>query len=75
MSAKSPLRISTEELDRLFDEGEVDILQFCDLTKTRRPGLEPGADKLPSATTWPVDFVTDEEDRARFAPRSSGVAA
>jgi predicted HicB family RNase H-like nuclease len=32
--------ISAEEFDRLFDEGEVDILQFCDMDNVRRPGLE-----------------------------------
>jgi hypothetical protein len=32
--------ISAEEFDRIFDEGEEDILQYFDLTKTTRPGLE-----------------------------------
>jgi hypothetical protein len=33
-------RITVEEFDRLFDEGEVDILQYCDMDSIRRPGLE-----------------------------------
>ncbi|MGQ2968009.1 MAG: type II toxin-antitoxin system BrnA family antitoxin [Allorhizobium sp.] len=33
--------ISAEELDRLFDEGEEDVLQYFDLTTARRPNLEP----------------------------------
>lgn len=33
-------RISAEELDRLFDEGKEDILQYFDLSKGRRPNLE-----------------------------------
>jgi len=32
--------ISAEEFDRLFDDGEVDILQYCDLNNIRRPGQE-----------------------------------
>jgi hypothetical protein len=32
--------ISNEELDRLFDEGEEDILQYFDVENARRPGLE-----------------------------------
>ena len=32
--------ISNEELDRLFDEGEADILQYFDMDNARRPGLE-----------------------------------
>ena len=33
--------ISAEELDRLFDEGDEDVLQYFDLTTARRPNLEP----------------------------------
>jgi hypothetical protein len=33
-------RISAEELDRLFDEGKEDILQYFDLSAARRPNLE-----------------------------------
>lgn len=32
-------RISAEELDRRFDDGE-DVLQYFDLASARRPGLE-----------------------------------
>ena len=32
--------IDAEELDRLFDEGEEDILQYFDMEHARRPGLE-----------------------------------
>ncbi len=35
--------ISAEELDRLFDEGKEDVLQYFDLTTERRPNLEPVA--------------------------------
>ncbi|QGG91249.1 CopG family transcriptional regulator [Agrobacterium sp. MA01] len=33
--------ISAEELDRLFDEGEEDVLQYFNLATARRPNLEP----------------------------------
>ena len=32
--------IDSEELDRLFDEGEVDILQYFDTDNVRYPGRE-----------------------------------
>jgi hypothetical protein len=32
--------ISVEEFDRLFDEGEVDILQYCDVENARVVGPE-----------------------------------
>jgi hypothetical protein len=33
-------RISAEEFDRIFDEGEEGILQYFDLENARRPGRE-----------------------------------
>ncbi|MGK7958689.1 MAG: hypothetical protein AB4063_26030 [Crocosphaera sp.] len=36
---KKPL-ISSEELDRIFDEGEEDIIEYLDFSTARRPGLE-----------------------------------
>ena len=35
----APPMISAEELDRRFDEGE-DVLDYFDLSRARRPGLE-----------------------------------
>jgi hypothetical protein len=34
------MTITTEELDKKFDDGE-DIDEYIDWSKTRRPGLEP----------------------------------
>ena len=39
--AEQQYAISTEEFDRLFDEGEVDILQYFDMDHATRPGLQP----------------------------------
>ena len=60
--------ISTEEFDRLFDEGEVDILQYCDLENARQPGLETRT----VAVELPVS-VHDalEEESARAGTRVS----
>jgi hypothetical protein len=33
-------QITTEEFDRIFDEGKEDIIQYLDLSTARRPGLE-----------------------------------
>ncbi len=32
--------ISSQELDKIFDEGEEDILEYLDFSKARRPGFE-----------------------------------
>ncbi len=32
--------ISAEEFDRIFDEGEQDVLQYFDMDNIRRPGRE-----------------------------------
>jgi len=45
------MAISTDELDRLFDEGEHDILQYFDTDHVRYPGREArtGAVEPPAA--------------------------
>jgi hypothetical protein len=40
VTAADGTRITFEEFDRLADEGEVDILQYCDTDNIRRPCLE-----------------------------------
>ena len=32
--------MKTSELDKIFDEGEEDVLQYFDLTKATKPNLE-----------------------------------
>lgn len=32
--------ISSQELDKIFDEGEEDIIEYLDFSTARRPGLE-----------------------------------
>jgi len=35
-----PIMIDAEEFDRIFDEGEEDILQYFDMENVRYPGRE-----------------------------------
>ena len=37
---KDTHKISAEEFDRIFDEGEEDIIQYLDMSTARHPGLE-----------------------------------
>jgi len=54
--------ISAEELDRIFDEGEEDILQYCDLNSIRRPGLEQQKISV-SLPNWMIDSLDKEAAR------------
>lgn len=69
MTAKS---LSTEEFDRIFDEGEEDVLQYCDLDKavvsdpafeTRRVNVDFPA--------WVVEALDREARRIGIAARPS----
>jgi hypothetical protein len=55
-------QISAEELDRLFDEGEEDVIQYFDLSKARRPGLEQQKISI-SLPNWMVDSLDREAER------------
>jgi hypothetical protein len=53
--------ITTEELDRLFDEGE-DITPYLDMSRARRPGLEPRRVNV-DFPTWMVAALDREAKR------------
>lgn len=55
-------RISAEELDRLFDEGKEDILQYFDLSKARRPNLEIKRVNV-DLPQWMVNALDREAER------------
>jgi len=55
-------RISAEELDRLFDEGQEDILQYFDLSKARRPNLEIKRVNV-DLPRWMINALDDEAER------------
>ncbi len=53
--------ISTEELDRIFDEGEQDITPFLDMDTARRPGLDDTPRKVNiKMPSWLVDALDRE---------------
>jgi hypothetical protein len=55
------MSITTEELDRLFDDGE-DIDQYLDWSKARRPGHEPRRVNV-DFPTWMVQALDREAKR------------
>jgi hypothetical protein len=55
-------RISTEEFDRLFDEGKEDITPYMDMSSLRRPGLEIKRVNV-DFPSWMVDRLDDESSR------------
>ena len=54
--------ISAEEFDQIFDDGEEDILQYFDLSKTTRPGLEQQKLSV-SLPNWMVGSLDREAER------------
>jgi hypothetical protein len=54
--------ISAEELDRIFDEGKEDVLQYFDLSKGRRPGLEIKRVNV-DLPQWMIDALDREAAR------------
>ncbi|MDP2956006.1 MAG: CopG family antitoxin [Longimicrobiales bacterium] len=62
------MSITTEELDRMFDDGE-DIDPYLDWSKARRPGLEPRRVNV-DFPAWMVDAL-DREAHRLGVPRQS----
>lgn len=59
-------RISAEELDRIFDEGKEDVLQYFDLSKARRPNLEIRRVNV-DLPQWMIAALDDEAARLGIA--------
>lgn len=55
------MTITTEELDKKFDDGE-DITPYLDLSKARRPGLEPRRVNV-DFPAWMVAALDREAER------------
>jgi hypothetical protein len=55
------MTITTEELDKKFDDGE-DIDEYIDWSKARRPGLEPRRVNV-DFPTWMVQALDREAKR------------
>jgi hypothetical protein len=54
--------ISAEEFDKIFDEGEEDILQYFDVSNARRPGLEQRKISV-LLPDWMIRSLDDEAER------------
>ncbi len=54
--------ISAEDLDRIFDEGEEDILEYLDFSKARRPGLEENDINI-TLPEWMMNRIDAEAKR------------
>jgi len=61
--------MKAKEFDRIFDEGEEDILQYLDLSKARRPGLEQKRVNV-DFPQWMIDQLDSESSRLGI-PRQS----
>ena len=55
-------RISAEELDRIFDEGNEDVLQYFDTDGWRRPDMEQEKISI-SLPKWMVSSLDKEANR------------
>jgi hypothetical protein len=54
--------IAADEFDRIFDDGDEDILQYCDMSTLRRPGLEQSDVNL-SLPDWMIRALDSEAER------------
>jgi hypothetical protein len=54
--------ISTKELDKIFDEGKEDVLDYFDLENARQPGLEAKRVNV-DFPTWMVQSLDREANR------------
>ena len=63
-----PKIISAEELDRRFDAGE-DITKYMDMSKARRPGLDPKRVNV-DFPQWMVYWMDFESERLGITRQS-----
>ena len=61
--------MKAEELDRLFDEGKVDITQYFDWPRARQPGLEQKRVNV-DFPNWVVDQLDKESKRLGITRQS-----
>ena len=61
--------MKARDLDKIFDEGEVDITEYLDLSKAFRPGQEQKSVNV-DIPTWMLDRIDKEADRLGV-PRQS----
>jgi len=51
--------MTAEEFDKKFDDNEEDIIQYFDISKAKRPNLEPKRINI-DFPTWMVQSLDDE---------------
>jgi len=51
--------MKAEEFDKIFDDNEEDIIEYLDLSKIKRPNLEPKRINI-DFPTWMVKKLDDE---------------
>ena len=51
--------MKAEEFDKIFDENKEDIIEYLDLSKARRPNLEPKRINI-DFPTWMVKKLDEE---------------
>ena len=61
MTKKTSAKISAEEFDRRFDEGE-DIIPYLDMSSARRPNLEPKRVSV-DVPVWMVQAIDRQADK------------
>ncbi|MDJ0601503.1 MAG: CopG family antitoxin [Crocosphaera sp.] len=54
--------ISAEELDKIFDEGEEDIIEYLDFSTAHRPGLEENNINI-ALPEWMINRIDLEAKR------------
>jgi hypothetical protein len=55
-------KMTAEEMERLFDEGDMRYLEYFDLDNARRPGLEQQKIYV-SLPNWMIHSLDDEAER------------
>ncbi|MCL2490452.1 MAG: BrnA antitoxin family protein [Propionibacteriaceae bacterium] len=58
--------VSAEEFDRVFDEGEQDMVEYVDLSSVRRPGEETKRVNV-DLPVWMIDSLDKEARRVGVA--------
>jgi len=61
--------MKAEEFDKIFDEGKEDVLQYADLSRAQRPGLEQKRVNV-DFPNWVVDQLDRESKRLGITRQS-----
>jgi len=62
-------KITAEEMEQLFDEGDMRYLEYFDLESAHRPDLEKESVKI-ELPAWMVDSLDKEAERSKISRQS-----